>query len=107
MTQHDPLHLHDAQQAAEDAAPPPIQLADLSEVEREALTVMRLTPRITALFAVHPFTSPELEANSESVQASLIAKGVIERVPRLELFVRLTSEGARLQAELFQQGGAE
>jgi hypothetical protein len=107
MSQWEPLHNFDAQQAAQEHGER-LTLANLSAVEKEALTLLRLHPRILALFADTPEVSAALKAQVEDVQAALLRKGVIEHVPSLgKLFVRLTPEGLRLQAVLWQQGGVE
>lgn len=105
MTQHDPLHEHDRQQAAQERGER-LTLADLSDVEKEALELYRLHPRMLGVFS-EVYGSGELKGDERRVEQSLIGKGLIAEVKSVPGFHILTAEGARLQAELWEQGGGE
>lgn len=105
--QHDPTYDHDAQQTAQDAFPPPLRLSDLSDVEKEALSLLRLAPRTLNIYADLVGTL-SLKASVREVQVSLLSNGLIQwSFPEDNVlgFVHLTPDGLRLQAELWQQGG--
>lgn len=74
-------------------------LADLSDVEKEALSLLRRAPLFSEAFG-----SGALKGDERRVEQALIGKGLVEPVPALSGFVRLTAEGLRLQAELRQEG---
>lgn len=104
-SQHDPLYDHDQQQRAQEHGER-IELADLSATEREALALLRRHPRVLSIFADLPDVSKALWVDVRGVQASLLNKRLIKSVDGLIGFVVLTDDGARLQAELFAEGGA-
>lgn len=105
MTQHDPLDARAAQQRAEDFAPTPLTIADLSELEREALCLLRQDePRDLRLCALE-MRNEEVYVHAYSLAVDLLRKGLAHRAKIGFYFRVLTAEGARLQAELFEQGG--
>ena len=83
-----------------DRAPAPIYLSDLSDVEREALLLLRKDePRMLAFF-VTSANSLGLMFNPDAVQAKLRRRGLAKFYVDKPFFVVLTADGARLQDEL-------
>lgn len=103
MTQHEPLHEHDRQQAAQERGEH-LTIADLSALEKEALLLLRGDePRDLNLFALME-RKLSLYVVADEVESLLLRMGLI-RGSTLHGFVQLTPEGLRLQAELREGGG--
>lgn len=105
MSQHEPLHNRDAQEAREARADKPMTAADLSPLEREALALLRKDePRdlevLTGMFGSHG-----LRADFRLIRTQLWVKRLVKTPGVLYGFTVLTAEGQRLQAEL--TGGGE
>lgn len=104
MTQPDPLDARSAQEQREERGER-ITLADLSAVEKEALALLREDePRHWFTILAAADVTPELR-QSVPTRGVLLRHGLMERMPTLLGFYRLTAEGLRLQAELFAEDG--